>query len=152
MWTFKSNWWVKISLLFAVGHDFYNIWWLLKESFVWVGVDSVACTSPPMLNHSWEHFVEVTEYSLHFSGVTVSQNQWISWISSLFMGFTMTHRKCFNLFQKFSMGLRSGLFAGLGQYIIPLSLTTSIARLPTIKGKVLDNYELSALVESEWQA
>ena len=33
---------VIIALWFAVGHDFYFIWWLLKEPFVWVGVVSVA--------------------------------------------------------------------------------------------------------------
>ena len=33
---------VIISLSFAVGHDFYYIWWLLKEPFIWVGVVSVA--------------------------------------------------------------------------------------------------------------
>ena len=34
------------------------------------------------------------------------------------------------------MELGSGLFAGVGQYIIPLSLTMSIAKLPTIKGQL----------------
>ena len=55
---------VIFSLWFAVGHDFYYIWWLLKEPFVWVGVVSVAWSSPLALNHSWEHFVEVADVSL----------------------------------------------------------------------------------------